>query len=120
MSLWSRIANVFRGDQMTREIDEELASHLAEAIAEGRPAAEARKALGGPLQYRECSRDIKLLPWLEALAADLIFGWRQLKRNRSASVAAILSLALATGATTAAFRLVDAVIWRNLPVAEPG
>ena len=33
MSLWSRIANVFGGDRLSREIDEELESHLAEAIA---------------------------------------------------------------------------------------
>ena len=31
MSLWSRIANVFRGDRLNREIDEELESHIAEA-----------------------------------------------------------------------------------------
>src|ERR1700691_1192080 len=36
MSLCSRIANVFRADRPTREIDEELQSHIAEAIAEGR------------------------------------------------------------------------------------
>src|SRR5437016_1103571 len=119
MSLWSRMANVFRGDRVTREIDEELESHLEEAIEQGRPAQEARRALGGSLLYRERSRDIKLLPWLEALAADAVFGWRQLKRNRAASAAAVLSLALATGATTAAFRLVDAILWRTLPAAEP-
>ena len=39
--LWSRIANVFRGDRLSREIDEELQSHLAEAIEQGRDPAEA-------------------------------------------------------------------------------
>jgi len=48
-----------------------------------------------------------------------VFGWRQLKKNRVVSAAAVLSLALAIGATTAAFRLVDAVLWRTLPVAAP-
>jgi hypothetical protein len=47
MSLWSRLANVFRGNRVSREIDEELASHLEEAIEQGRTAAkpEERSAL---------------------------------------------------------------------------
>lgn len=61
-----------------------------------------------------------LLPWLDALISDVVFGWRQLRKNRVVSTAAILSLALAIGATTAAFRLVDAVLLRTLPVADPG
>ena len=36
MSLWSRFRNVFRGDGLSREIDEELESHIAEAIEHGR------------------------------------------------------------------------------------
>ena len=53
MSMWSRIANVFRGDRLNREIDEELQSHLAEAIGEGRDPAEARSAFGSVLRNRE-------------------------------------------------------------------
>ena len=32
MSLWSRITNVFRSDRLNHEIDEELKSHIQEAI----------------------------------------------------------------------------------------
>ena len=39
MSLWSRIVNVLRGDRLSREIDEELQSHIAEAIEQGRDPA---------------------------------------------------------------------------------
>ena len=46
MSLWSRIGNVFRGDNINREIDEEFEAHIAEAIAEGRDPEEARRAFG--------------------------------------------------------------------------
>ena len=68
---------------------------------------------------KEAYRDQRGLPWLDALASDVVFGWRQLNKHRTASAAAILSLALAIGATTAAFRLVDAVLLRTLPIAEP-
>src|SRR6202030_2817944 len=105
MSLWSRIANVLRGDGLSREIDEELASHIAEAIEQGRDPAEARRAFGSTLRLREESRDVRLIPWLDSLRADAVFGWRQIVKKKVASAAAILSLALAIGACTSAFRL---------------
>ncbi len=119
MSMWSRIANVFRGDRVNREIEEELAEHIAEAIQEGRDPGEARRALGGALHHRENSREIRMVPWLESLYADAIFGWRQLVKRKATSAAAILSLALGIGSCAAAFRLIDAMLWRPLPVASP-
>jgi putative ABC transport system permease protein len=119
MSLWSRIENVFRRDSLNRDIEEELQSHLAEAIAEGRDPAEARRALGPRLHHREKSRDIRLIPWLESLYADSVFGWRQIVKRKTTSAAAILSLALAIGACLAAFRLMDAMLWRPLPISAP-
>src|ERR1700675_4791852 len=117
MSLWTRIANMFRGDRLNREIDEELESHIAEAIARGRDPVEARKALGSALRHREGSRDVRLVSWLESLRADAVFGWRQLLKRKTTSAAAILSMALAIGACTSAFRLIDALLLRPLPVA---
>jgi predicted permease len=119
MSMWTRIANVLRGNRLNREIDEELDSHIEAAVEQGRDPAEARKALGSALRLREESRDIRLLAWLEALRADAVFGWRQLRKKKVTSAAAILSLALATGACTSAFRLIDALLLRPLPVSEP-
>src|SRR5215469_1630488 len=119
MSLWFRIANVFRRDSLNRDIEEELQSHLAEAIAEGRDRAEARRAFGTLSSHRERSRDIRLIPWLESLYDDLVFGWRQIVKRKTTSAAAILSLALAIGACLAAFRLMDAMLWRSLPISAP-
>jgi predicted permease len=118
MSLFSRIANVLRGDGLSREIDEELQSHIEEAIKQGRDPAEARRAFGRPLQRREESRDIRLVPWLDSLRADDVFGWRQIMKRKATSAAAILSLALAIGSCTSAFRLIDALLLRPLPVAN--
>ena len=119
MSLWSRIANVVRGDRLSREIDEELHAHIEEAIGHGRDPVEARRAFGSTLRRREESRDIRLAVWLDSLRADAVFGWRQLLKKKVASAAAILSLALAIGACTSAFRLIDALLLRPLPVADP-
>src|ERR1700742_1033441 len=118
MSMWSRIANVFRGDRLNREIDEELASHLAEAVEQGRDPVEARRSLGRMPQHQQQSHDAHVIAWLDTLRADVIFGWRQLKSHKVTSFAAILSLALAIGACTSAFRLIDALLLRPLPVAH--
>jgi len=119
MSLWSRIANIFRGERLNREIDEELEAHIEEAIANGRDPVEARRAFGSTLRHREGSRDVKVVAWLESLRSDAIFGWRQLNKTKVTSLAAILSLALSIGACTSAFRLIDALLLRPLPVASP-
>src|SRR5450432_110849 len=119
MSLWSRIVNVIRRDRVSSDIDEELQSHIAEAIQHGRDPVEARRAFGSLLRPSEASRDIRMVAWLDSLRADTVFGWRQLKKNKTTSAAAILSLALAIGACATAFRLIDALLLRPLPVANP-
>ncbi len=119
MSLLSRLANLFRRDQLNREIDEELQSHIDEAIENGRDPDEVHRAFGPRLATRDESRDIRLVPWLDSLRADIDFGWRQLIKSKVTSAAAILSLGLAVGAGTAAFRLVDAVLLRPLPIDRP-
>src|SRR5215470_9637327 len=119
MSLWSRAINLFRGERVSREIEEELATHVTEGIAEGRDPWEVRKALGPALQIREESRDLRLIPWLESLRSDFVLGWRQLVKRKVTSAASIVSLALAIGSCTGAFRLIDAMLLRPLPVKDP-
>jgi predicted permease len=118
MSLWSRIANAARGERLNRDIEEELKSHIDEAIASGRDPDEARRAIGSILRAREASHGIRASAWLESLLADGRFGWRQLCRNKITSAAAVLSLALGIGSCVAAFRLIDALLWRPLPIAN--
>ena len=86
MSLWSRVANVFLGRRLSREIDEEFESHVAEAIGQGRDPAEARPlgrlrrrvehlADGGDLV--EASGDVAVHPVSGAEGADIAFGLGQ-------------------------------------------
>jgi putative ABC transport system permease protein len=119
MGLWRRMASVFRGGRVNRELDEEMEAHIAEAMEHGRDAAEVRRAFGSALRHRDESRDFRVLGWLDALRADAVFGWRQLAKTKVTTLAAVLSLALAIGACTAAFRLIDALLLRPLPVAHP-
>jgi predicted permease len=118
MSVWSRISNALRGERLNREIEEELQSHMAEAVASGRDPGEVRRSFGSTLRQREASHSIRAAGWLESLLADIRFGWRQLCRNKVTSGAAVLSLALGIGSCVAAFRLIDALLWRPLPVSH--
>jgi predicted permease len=103
--------------QQELQIHAELAAE--EAARRGEAPRDARLRTGGAAQAMDALRDQRGLPHLDALLADFVFGWRQLNKHRGASVVAILSLGLAIGATTAAFRLVDAVLLRKLPVESP-
>jgi predicted permease len=105
-------------------LDEELQFHLEEEaerlMAEGQSADEAvrgaRRSLGSPLAVREHTRDVWTWTWLEQLARDIRYGWRQLHRSKTRSAAAIVSLALALGACLATFVVMDALLFRSLPV----
>ena len=57
--------------------------------------------------------------WLEDLRCDAIYAGRGLLRARGYALTAILSLALGIGANATVFSLVDALLLRRLPVAQP-
>ena len=119
MGLLSRLGNVFRGERLNGEIQEEMESHLAEAVAQGRDPVEARRAFGSVAREREASHSLRVVEWLDSLRADAVFGWRQLMKRKVTTGAAVLSLALGIGACTAAFRLIDALFLRSMPVSDP-
>jgi predicted permease len=57
--------------------------------------------------------------WLEQLLQDVRFGARMLAKSPAMAAVGILTLALATGATTAIFSVLNGVVLRPLPFGDP-
>jgi predicted permease len=121
------MVNALRPGRASADLAEELQFHVDQRaedfVREGLPRAEAerlaRRQLGNSLHLRESSRDVKSAVWLESLFQDFRFGVRMISKYRKASLAAIVSLGLAVGACTAGFTLLDALIFRPLPLPAP-
>jgi putative ABC transport system permease protein len=76
--------------------------------------ARCKRGEAYPSEVRE-TRGVWGGQWLEQLAFDLRYAARGLVRTPGFALAAVLSLAIGTGATTALFSVLQHVAWRPLP-----
>jgi putative ABC transport system permease protein len=111
-----------RSPRIADEIRFHRDSLIADLVASGLTPEEARRRafleLGNVDAIEEEVRDVRGR-WLADLASDLRYAVRTLGRAPAFAAVAILSLALGIGANTAIFTIVNAVMLRSLPVAEP-
>jgi len=122
---WSR-ANL-RRSRAEIEMDAELRFHMDayanDLVRSGMPPEEAmrraRLEFGGVERAKEECRDATGIRLVQSLLQDVRYGLRMLRNNLGFTAIAVLSLALGIGANTAIFTLIDAVMWRMLPVDNP-
>ncbi len=109
------------------QLDEELRFHLerqvAENVAAGMSADEARYAalrtFGNPALLREQTRDKWSWRGAEQFLREIRYGIRTLRRTPSFAMIAVLVMALGIGANVALFTVVRSVILKPLPFKDP-
>src|SRR5579863_9986167 len=108
-------------------LHEEMELHLAEKAAElqadgltaERARAEARRCFGNAGLKHEESREIWMTRFWSELGQDVRYGCRTMTANKAFSALAVLLLALGIGANTTIYSLMESILLRSLPVADP-
>jgi putative ABC transport system permease protein len=126
MSLIRRILNSQRREKLDAEIHAELHSHIEMAVEDGvrrgMSEQEARREailrFGNTGMVHESVADEDIFLSLNSICSDVVYAFRQLRRNPAFSLPAVLTLAIGIGASTAVFSLVQAFLLRPLPYPD--
>src|SRR6185503_19282296 len=113
----ARIRGLFQRAKLENQLDEEVRFHLEMQAEDNQRAglnpADARfaalRSFGGVEPMKEHYRDQRTLAWVETTAQDIRYAVRSLRKNPTYAATSITVLALAIGANTAMFSVLNAV-----------
>jgi predicted permease len=123
----SRMRGTFSGGRGDADLAEELESHIEmqteDNVRAGMNPAEARRAavlkFGAVESVKESYRDQRGVPLFESLWFDVRYASRQLRRAPGFTLAALVAIALGTGANTAIFSLLNTMMLKPPPISDP-
>jgi predicted permease len=102
-----------------RDLEDEMAHHLAMLAEDKGLGAAARRQFGNVASFKEESRAMWNFGFVDQLAQDLRYAARAMAASPLFTATAALSLALGIGANTAIYSFMNAILMRSLPVGHP-
>ena len=124
MKMWARVKALFRRKQLERDLEEEVAFHLAmreekkraRGIAADEAKYAARREFGNAMRVKEICLEMWSFASLETFWRDLRYGARALGKNPGFTMAAVLAIALGIGVNAGIFSVLNGVALRLLPI----
>ena len=121
----SRLRSLFRRRQVERDLDDEIAFHLAMQAQANRRAgmedSEAQRAaqlqFGAITQEKEACRD-HIFGWIDGFYQDTRYAVRSLRRSPRFALLLISTLAFGIGANVTVFSMVHGALLESLPFAD--
>jgi predicted permease len=106
-------------DEIRAYIDAAVERNLASGMSQEEAVRAARLSVGSVAATKDAVRDVGWESRLESIWQDVRHALRGLRRSPGFAAVAILTLALGIGINTAIFSVVNSLLLRTLPVAEP-